>query len=498
MWGMKEITIVGLGPGGLEYLTLGAWEAISKTPGLYLRTGIHPAAEELNSRGISFTAFDYLYETKKSFSQVYCEITKALIERVQRDGELVYAVPGHPLVAEETVQQILKEAPRQDIKVRILSGVSFLDTAITQLGLDPSCGFLILDALSVEKEQLNTNMHTIFTQVYSRLAASDLKLILLEAYPPEQPVVVLKNSGIPGKEEAIPLDLAELDRGEYFNHLTSVYVRPGLSVAGQQKADYSAKPLFEVMRALLSPEGCPWDREQDHATLRPYLLEEAYEVIEAIDLKDMEKLEEELGDLLLQVVFHTVLAENRGDFSFSGVIEGITQKLVRRHPHVFSDVTVRNSQEVLKNWEQIKAKERGSTAAVPGKRVMDKLNRSLPALLLAEEVQKRAAKVGFDWEDIKGAWDKVSEEMDELKAACQDNNSSSIAEEMGDLLFAIVNVCRFLKVSPEIALLSGINKFLDRFAYLEDKIWENRAKWEEMDLETLDIIWEEAKKRCIR
>jgi len=494
---MKEIIVVGLGPGGLEHLTLGTWELLSKASRLYLRTAIHPAAQELSSRGIKYKSFDDLYERKESFAEVYQEIVRTLLaEAAGSAGQsLVYAVPGHPLVAEATVGMLLSEAPKQGIKVTVKSGLSFLDTALALLGVDPSAGLVILDALSLVQDELNPRFHTIITQVYNRLVASDLKLQLLECYPPSHPVVIVKSAGIAGVEEKITLPLVELDHGEYFDHLTSVYLGPGVPCQEKAQAPYSAEPLFAVMEELLSPHGCPWDREQDHVSLRPYLIEEAYEVAEAIDSGKMDKLAEELGDVLLQVVFHSLLAEKNNEFTFADVVAGVTEKMIRRHPHVFGELSVSGSEEVLRNWEQIKAREKGQDAAAKP-RVMAKLNRALPALLQAEEVQKKAAKVGFDWEDIQGAWDKVYEELDELKQACNVNNSS-IEEEMGDLLFAVVNVCRFLKVSPELALLKTVNKFLRRFAYIEDKLQENGVNWKEMDLKSLDIIWEEAKKADI-
>lgn len=261
---------------------------------------------------------------------------------------------------------------------------------------------------------------------------------------------------------------------------------------------YSIQELFTVMEKLLSPEGCPWDREQDHQSLKPYLIEEAYEVIEAIDAEDMGKLKEELGDLLLQIVFHSVLAQKSSDFEFKDIVSGITEKMIRRHPHVFGDVHVTDSSEVLRNWEQIKAGEKAQQEILTQgrKRVLDKLNRSLPALLLAQDIQKKAKKAGFDWEDINGPWEKVFEEIDELKAATSGNNTDT-EEELGDLLFAIVNVARFLGVCPETALYKTIRKFKSRFEFIEDKIWKKNLKWEEMDIKSLDILWEEAKKSGI-
>jgi tetrapyrrole methylase family protein/MazG family protein len=228
--------------------------------------------------------------------------------------------------------------------------------------------------------------------------------------------------------------------------------------------------------------------------LKTCLIEETYEVIEAIDSKDMNKLREELGDLLLQVVFHATLAQNRGDFTNNDVIKTVVEKMIRRHPHVFSDVIANDADDVIRNWEKIKAVERGEVdnGNTVISKVMQKLNRSLPALLLAEEVQMQANKVGFDWEDVQGAWNKVFEEINELKKAKEDK--LEIENELGDLLFSIVNLARFLKVSPELSLLRSTNKFIKRFNFIEETILNNGKKWDEMELMQLEKIWEEAKK----
>jgi tetrapyrrole methylase family protein/MazG family protein len=261
-------------------------------------------------------------------------------------------------------------------------------------------------------------------------------------------------------------------------------------------SEYSLDPLVNILDKLLSPEGCPWDREQNHFTLKPCLLEETYEVIEAIDCKDMEKLKEELGDVLLQVVFHTVLAQQKRAFNLNDVITGITSKMVRRHPHVFGEATVRGTEDVLKNWEEIKKAEKGNNMTEG--RIMKTVNRALPALLLAEEVQKKAKKVGFDWENVQNPLGKIKEELQELEEAIymQDNQEKSkikIEEELGDLLFAVVNVARFVEVSSEAALYRTIQKFIRRFNFIEQEILARGEKWEELDLHYLDEIWEKAK-----
>lgn len=496
---MKEIVVVGLGPSSIEQLTAGVYNLLSRENKIVFRTGRHPVVRELAERGICFTTFDHFYEEKGTFSEVYRDIAVALLEMFTQDAGLqrvIYGVPGHPLVAEESVQILLKDCHTQNVKVTIIPGMSFLDSLFASLRLDLAGGLLILDALDLKAAKLNPAVHAVFTQVYNRFVASDLKLFLLEFYPPEHPAVIVRAAGLAGDEWIHRGPLWELDHGDTFDHLTSVYLAPLEKTPPRAGEQYSLEPLFAVMDTLLSPQGCPWDREQDHFSLKPYLLEEAYEVLEAIDSGDMYKLKEELGDLLLQIVFHTALARQRDDFDFKGVVEEITEKMVRRHPHVFGDVKVNDSEDVLHNWEQIKAQERaGAGADKSGTAgIMDKVNRSLSALLLAEQVQKKAAKVGFDWPHAQGAWDKLAEEIRELKEVWEED-TNNVEDEIGDLLFSVVNISRFAHISPEAALLKANQKFIRRFRYIEDKLREKGLKWEQMDLHNLDSLWEDAKKR---
>lgn len=242
--------------------------------------------------------------------------------------------------------------------------------------------------------------------------------------------------------------------------------------------------LLEVMDKLLSPQGCPWDREQTHQSLTRYLIEESYEVLEAIKEQDMDKLQEELGDVLLQVVFHAALAERAGYFSFADVARIVEQKMIRRHPHVFADMNLKTSDDVMDHWEGFK-KQEGKTRVLEGIPVM------LPALMRAEKLQYKAARVGFDWPQVQGAVDKLKEEADELAQA----QGTEITEEMGDLLFALVNIARFKEVEPEEALQKSNDKFVRRFNYVEDAIKESGRTWQEMSLEEMDHYWDEAKEK---
>jgi MazG family protein len=253
--------------------------------------------------------------------------------------------------------------------------------------------------------------------------------------------------------------------------------------------------LVAVMRRLLAPDGCPWDREQTFETLRKYVLEEACEVIDAIDAGDRGGLREELGDLLLQVVFQAELARREGSFAIDDVVAGIVEKLVHRHPHVFGDMSARDADEVLRNWEKLKAKEKGERGLLGG------VPRSMPALTRSQRIGEKVARVGFDWEDAKGSRAKVAEELGELDRAIASGDAGAVEEEMGDVLFALVNLSRHVKVDAEGALRRTIDKFTTRFAHVEKRVREVHGGWGEagggeqhLPLEVLDGYWEEAKR----
>ncbi len=256
----------------------------------------------------------------------------------------------------------------------------------------------------------------------------------------------------------------------------------------QHKDSYNVRDLEEIVRLLRAPGGCPWDAEQTHQSIRRNLLEEAYEAAEAIDEESPEHLREELGDVLLQVVLHARMEQEAGRFDLDGVADGICKKLIFRHPHVFGDVTVSGTGEVLSNWEALKREEKGQQTHTDA---LEAVAHALPALWRAEKVQKKAKKAGFDWPDISGAMDKLSEELSELRAAVE--QGSNVEEELGDLLFSVVNVSRFLKLDAEGALNGATDKFIRRFRRVEQAAAAQNRTLEGMDLAELDKLWEDAK-----
>ncbi len=259
----------------------------------------------------------------------------------------------------------------------------------------------------------------------------------------------------------------------------------------QFKDRYDCDDLISIVSVLRSPGGCPWDAEQTHESIRKDFIEETYEVIEAINKKDPAMLREELGDVLLQVVFHTLIETEKGSFNFSDVCDEICKKLIIRHPHVFGDVSVSATEEVLTNWDAIKMNTKNQKSTT---QAMESIPRELPALMRANKVQKKASKVGFDWDDAEGALLKVKEETTEVEEALKDGNKNSIEDEIGDLLFAVVNVSRFAGIDPEEALTGATDKFFRRFAYVEKAAEEKNIDMKTAGLNVLDELWEQAKK----
>nr|WP_297180059.1 nucleoside triphosphate pyrophosphohydrolase [uncultured Agathobaculum sp.] len=256
----------------------------------------------------------------------------------------------------------------------------------------------------------------------------------------------------------------------------------------EQKEQYDFDDLLRIMEILRAPDGCMWDREQDHQSIRRNFIEETYEVCEAIDEQDADHLKEELGDVLLQVVFHTQMEKEKGVFDIGDVADGVCKKLIFRHPHIFGTVKVGSSAEILENWDALKRVEKHQETDTSA---LDSVARSLPGLIRAEKLQKKAAKVGFDWENAQGAFDKVSEEADELRRAMDGDGDAG--EELGDLLFAVVNVARHLKVDPERALEKTCNKFISRFASMERQARDAGKTLSGLPLDELDALWERAK-----
>ena len=507
---MGMITIVGLGPGAVGHLSLETMSIMQGCEQVILRTAVHPTVAELAKQGVKYTSCDDLYEAGASFEEVYQNVVTRVLTAAYK-GDVVYAVPGSPLVAEKTVVLLREQAKAQNIELAIKPSMSFLDLAYVALGIDPIAGLRIIDAQDFGAIADAGQYPLMITQVYSQLVASDLKIALMENLPDEYELYFLRNMGLED-EECRPVKLFELDRQPKIDHLTSVYIPPmgedenmpcGIMAFGEDEEeeavenmvdtasfdDVDIQPLVDVMRTLREPGGCPWDREQTHASIRSNMIEEVYEYLEAVDAEDTEGMREELGDILMQIVFHARMAEEAGRFDLQDVIDEVVDKLIRRHPHVFGETKVTGSDEVLVNWEAIKKTEKTER-----KHVLDGVTQGLPALLRAYKLQSKAAKVGFDWPDVKGVWDKVQEELAELQEALASGDRAAAENELGDVLFALVNYARHQKIEPEVALNGTNNRFAKRFAHVESCVEESGKAWQDFSLDELDQFWDEAKR----
>ncbi len=477
------ITILGLGPGDPAHLTRQAWDLLSRADEVYLRTRRHPTVAALPEH-LALHSFDELYETAEDFAGVYWQIAERVVALGQRPGGVIYAVPGHPFVGEASVQGILARAEEAGLPVSLVDGLSFVEPVLSALRLDALDNVQLADATELAAAHhppLDPGRPALVGQLYGRRLAGEVKLTLMNAYPDEHPVTLVQAAGT-GQRDVRTMPLYALDRGQAVDDLTTLYVPPLAPGSG-------LPALQETVARLRAPGGCPWDREQTHQSLRDNLLEEAYEALAALDAEDEEKLCEELGDLLMQVAMHVQIATEAGAFRFADVIGHIDAKLKRRHPHVFGDVEVSGTPEVLRNWEAIKAGERSEAAHEPLSRLAG-VPAILPALARAQELADRAARTGFDWPDLEGVLDKVGEEIEELRAT---QNAEERAEEFGDLLFSLVNVARWLGVDAESALRTACDHFTRRYGEMERLAQAQGQDLADLDLASQDALWEQAK-----
>lgn len=511
---MGTITIVGLGPGAAGHMSVETMELLQNCPQVILRTAVHPTVSELQRQNVGYSSCDDLYEQGASFEEVYEGVTQRVLAAAAQ-GDVVYAVPGSPLVAEKTVALLRQAAGERGVKLVIKPSMSFLDLAYVELGIDPIAGLRIIDAQDFGAIGEAGEYPLMITQVYSQLVAGDLKIALMDNLSDDYEIYFLRNLGLPD-EECRKIKLFELDRQPHIDHLTSVYVPPEAFVGeaqafGEEEEDAAVselgdadealvttagfddvdiQPLVDVMRTLREPGGCPWDREQTHASIRSNMIEEVYEYLEAVDADDTAGMREELGDVLMQIVFHARMAEEAGRFDLQDVIDEVVDKLIRRHPHVFGETQVQGSDDVLRNWEAIKKEEKTER-----KHILDGVTQGLPALLRAYKMQGKAAKVGFDWPDSEGVWAKVQEELGELREALASGDAQAAENELGDVLFAVVNYARHHKIEPEVALNGTNNRFANRFNYVERQVEASGRPWNYFTLDELDKFWDEAKKR---
>ena len=483
---MPTIVVVGLGPGDPGLVTAATLATIERVSRRFLRTARHPSASLVLDAPGGATTFDDTYDAAATFDEVYGHIADELLRAAHESGEVLYAVPGSPLVLERSVHLLRERATESGVEVQTKPAVSFLDATWAALAIDPvEAGVRLVDGHRFATEAAGERGPLLVAHTHANWVLSDVKLAA-ESEPGDTPVVLLHHLGLPD-ERIVSTTWADLDRTLEADHLTSLYI-PHLAapVAGELVR------CHQLARTLR--EQCPWDREQTHHSLVRYLIEETYEVVDALEALDPddpstdEALIEELGDLLYQVEFHSTIAEQEGRFTIADVARTVHDKLVSRHPHVFGDVQADTAEAVTKNWEAIKRAEKPERV-----RTFDGVVRSGPALLYAQQLQKKAAKVGFDWPDANGPLDKIAEETAELREAITAGDPEAVGLELGDLLFSVVNVARHLSLDAETALRAAAGKFRKRFEQVEILAERRGIDMEKASLTELDALWETAK-----
>ena len=477
-----HIKIVGLGPGSDDAITTQTLREIENSTHCFIRTTRHPSAHIVRDA----TSFDAEYERHDKFEDVYQAIANKLISAAVQHQEILYVVPGSPLVLEHTVQLLLQN---KAVTTTVMPAMSFLDVVWSALQIDPvDAGVRMIDGHRFAELAAGQTGPLLVAQCHANWVMSNIKLAH-ESAKGDEPIVILHHLGL-GDQKIVHTTWQNLDREIEPDHLTSIYI-PKLAepIAGEM-----AK-LHTLARTLR--EQCPWDEKQTHDSLVRYLIEETYEVVDAISALDPddqstdEKFIEELGDLLYQVEFHATIAEQQGRFSIADVARSIHDKLVRRHPHVFGDVHAETADAVVTNWDAIKQQERGE---VTEKSVFDGVASSSPSLMYSTKLQKRAAEFGFDWPDSKGASDKITEELGELRKAVESKqDANEIALELGDVLFSVVNLSRHLGIDAETALRSAADKFRSRFQSVVALAEQRKLDLAKCSLAQLDELWETVK-----
>ena len=468
---MKTITIAPLSTP--KTLTRAAWDAVLCAETLYLQTTEHPSAKPVLDAGLAFVSMDDLYENAEDFDA----LNDAIAARLVSGGDCVYAVMGDGCFAQ--LPAIEKAAKKKGFRVDVLPGISYAKAAF------PAVQDALCCTARTLPKRVDPSVPLLVQELDNPIIAGEVKLALSEIYPDEWSVT-LATMQEDGHYAFRTFPLSELDRRRTLFAGSVLYVKPA---SFEERTRYGYYDLVAVMQRLRAPGGCPWDREQTHESLKGDLIEECYELNDAIDEQDDAHIVEELGDVLMDVVFHSTIADEQGRFNENDVADGIVKKLVYRHPHVFGTEKAESSADVLKRWDELKQKEKNQKTQ---KEVLCAVPKRFPALMRSAKVQKRARKVGFDWNEADEALPKVYEELDELKAAMQ--GDGDLPEEAGDLLFAVVNVIRLLGLDCEQILHDATDKFITRFGWMEELAAADGKELKDLPLSEQDKYWEKAKK----
>lgn len=474
------ITVVSLGPGDPRLLTQQSADAIRSSRRLILRTAQHRAAAWLQEQGIPFEDFDALYAQYEDFDELH-EVMAGRLWAAAEKAHVTFAVID---AQTDGAVRALRAARPDEGKVTILPGVTMADNCLALLPeeFEQSGSVRILPAIDALTAAPDPATPLLITEIWDRVLAGDLKLRLTDLYGDEAAAVLFPSS-VKINRKPVVLPLMELDRQKTYDHTVCLYL-PAYDV--KQRDRYCFEDLMKLMHILR--QRCPWDSAQTHESLRRYLVEECYEAVGAIDEEDMEHLADELGDVLLQIAFHADIAADMGEFTIGDVTTAIVRKMIYRHAHIFGDVRCDTAQEVTDSWERLKKREKGLSTQSS---VLADVSRGLPALMRADKVQRKAAQVGFDWDDAIGALPKIHEEADEVLSELQSGRDPG--EELGDLLFSCVNVARLAGLDPEQLLREATEKFIRRFTAMENLIICEGKSLEGLTLAEMDVYWNRVK-----
>lgn len=495
---MSGLTVVGLGPGSWNTLTVEAADVLRSANEVYVRTTAHPAVAAIAAAmgDTPVRSFDDLQQPSSSLDEIVAAIADRLAPLARRPQGVIYAVPGSPSIGDRSVPLIL-EALGDEVPVRLVEGLSYVEPILRAAGVADTGWIDVLDAAEISvlaranalgqvdggpdhvpwRAPLPT-VPLIVTSLDSADVAASVGRWLGRFYPESHQVLLV--------DGASSLGIQGLPLGQLANVGTGSLFVPALSETDNVR---TFSGLMNLTRRLRAPDGCPWDREQTHASLKTHLLDEAYEVVDALDRGDAAEICEELGDLLFQIAIHSQVADESGEFSIEDVISGIVTKLIGRHPHVFEDLRLDSSQDVLNAWEALKQMQKPRRQSI-----LEQIPRAMPALPQSNLIQKRAANVGFEWPDLGSVIAKVEEELTELRQEVDGGASRDLErEEFGDILFALVSVARHLRIDPEEALRLANRKFTARFQYVESRASADGAALRALSPEQLDNYWNEAK-----
>ncbi len=467
------ITVIGLGL-LKDDLTARAEKALKKSKNIFVKTAKTPTFDYFEKNQIPARSFDDVYDVAEDFAELDNKIIETLLSENEK-GDVTFCVNGGGF-DDGTVQKLKMKTD----DIEIIAGVSYAGHFSSVCPDTSVMSYSAYDVVSDVSFMPDKRHTVVIREIDNRLLAGDLKIKLSDVYGDEKSVYLINT--VKKTDNLTYIPLAEIDHGKNFSYTTTLVIPPDELLTAKR---FDTHDIIEIMAKLIGEDGCPWDRAQTHESIRINLVEESYELIDAIDKGDLDGMIEETGDVLLQAVFHAMIGNADGEYDFNDVLTNLAEKLIHRHTHIFGQNKAKSAEEALKCWNEAKAVEKEYTSLSDK---MEKIPKNLPALLYAYKIQKVAVKCGFDWADIDGTFDKLNEEIAEFKEAEGDD----AVMEAGDLLFSAINPMRWRHIEPETALKTACDKFIKRFKYMESEIIKDGK--DVNDVNTLDEYWNKAKK----